>query len=307
MGKSVFCCYEQQVVVFAVNCFRMAFCHFRVWGSRQIDLHAINSDGPEELEQATGFAELEYDSGKIEDLIVTIDRKRAVHGSFVAFCVLSLVVFAGTFTLFGAKAFRSLDGFMMLFLGVAIACVCAIIALWIRARWICVAVLDESGIIASTMESKHELLWKDIIGARTYTKVLKDAKKIQVRLLLLLEDSRCLESPVDQAQMNRLFRILFAAEFKNRSEGQKMGTLKGFTLVFIGAAALILGTWWSGHVVDQFNKGVFFQGNAKVIIFKIAFAFAGPVGGLGCIGWGLYHAIVQPIFYKPGYLSRHGK
>ena len=196
---------------------------------------------------------------------------------------------------------------MLLFFGVAIACVCAIIAIWIRARWICVAVLDESGIIASTIECKYELFWKDLVGARTYTKVLKDAKKVQVRVLLLLEDSRCLESPIDQPQMNRLFRILFAAEFKNGSEGQQMGTLKGLTLVFIGAVAVVLGTWWSGHVVDQFNKGVFFQGNAKVIIFKLLFAIAGPLGGLACIGWGLYHAIVQPVLYKPGFLSRHGK
>ena len=294
-------------MVFAVNYFRMAVFRFRDRGSRQIDLRAKNSDGPDELEQCTDFAELEYETGTIEDLIVTIDRKRAVHGSFVAVCVLSLVVLAGSITLFGGGAFRSLDGFMILFFGVAIACVCAIIAIWIRARWICVAVLDESGVIASTMDRKYELFWKDLIGARTNTKVLKDSKKVQVRILLLLEDSRCIESPVDQTQMNRLFRILFAAEFKKGSEGQQMGSLKGFTLVFIGAAAVVLGMWWSGHVVDQFNKGVFFQGNAKVIIFKLAFAIAGPVGGLGCIGWGLYHAIVHPILYKPGYLSGHGK
>lgn len=274
---------------------------------RQIELHALNSDWPEEFEQDSNFAELEYDTGTVEDVIVTIDRKRAVHGSFIAICVLSLVVLAGTATLFGSGAFQSFDGFMMLFFGVTISCVCVIIAIWIRARWICIAVLDESGVIASTMECKYELFWKDLVGARTYTKVLKDAKKVQVRVLLLLEDSRCLEAPVDHTQMNRLFRILFSAEFKKGSEGQQMGTLKGFTLVFLGAAALVLGTWWSGHAVNQFNKGVLFQGNAKAVMFKLAFAIAGPIGGLGCIGWGLYHAIAHPILYKPGYLSRQGK
>ncbi len=239
----------------------------------------------------------------MEDPIVTIDRKRSVQGSFIAVTVLGFVILAGSVTLFGDKAFRDLDGFMILFLGITIACVCVIVAIWIRARWICVAVLDDSGAIASTMACKHDLPWEELVGVRTYQKVLKDAKKVQVRVLLLLEDGRCLEAPVDHAQVNPLYQIVCSAKFKKDSEGQRMGILKCLTSVLLGSAAMILGMWWAGHVLDQFANGLLFQGNIKAILLKLAFAIAGPVGGLGCIGWGLYHAIARPILYEPGYLS----
>ncbi len=239
----------------------------------------------------------------MEDPIVTIDRKRTVHGSFIAVTVLGLVVLAGSVTLFGDGAFRDLDGFMLLFLGITIACVCIIVAIWIRSRWICVAVLDDSGAIASTMACKHDLPWEDLVGARTYQKVRKDAKKVHVRVLLLLEDGRCLEAPVDHAQVNPLYRIVCSAKFNTGSGGQRMGILKCLTTILLGSVAVLLGTWWAGHVVDQFTNGVLFQGNLKVILLKLAFAIAGPIGGLGFIGWGLYHAIARPILYEPGYLS----
>ena len=239
----------------------------------------------------------------MEDPIVTIDRKRTVHGSFIAVTVLGFVVLAGSVTLFGDRAFRDLDGFMIFFLGVTMACVCGVVALWIRARWISVAVLDDSGVIASTMACKHVLTWEELAGARTYKKILKDSKKVQVRVLLLLEDGRCLEAPVDHSQVNMLYRIVCSAKFKTGSEGQRMGILKCLTTVLLGSVAMLLGTWWAGHVVDQFINGVLFQGNVKALLLKLAFAIAGPIGGLGCIGWGLYHAIARPVFYEPGYLS----
>ena len=239
----------------------------------------------------------------MEDPIVTIDRKRAVHGSFIAVAVLGFVVLAGSATLFGDGAFRDVDVFMMLFLGITIACICVIVAIWIRARWICVAVLDDFGVIASTMACKHELSWEELVGARIYKKVLKDAKKVQVRVLLLLEDGRCLEAPVDQTQVNPLYRIICSAKFKKGSEGQQMGILKCLTTVLLGSAAMLLGTWWAGHVVDQFVNGILFLGNIKIVLLKLAFAIVGPVGGLGCIGWGVYHAIARPKLYEPGYLS----
>jgi len=239
----------------------------------------------------------------MEDPIVTIDRKRRVHGSFIGVTVLGFVVLVGSVTLFGDGAFQNLDGFMMLFLGFTIACVCILVAIWIRSRWICVAVLDDTGAIASTMACKHDLSWEELVGARTYSKVLKDAKKVQVRVLLLLEDGRCLEAPVDHDQVNPLYRIVCSAKFNTGSEGQRMGIIKCLTTVLLGSAAMILGIWWAEHVVDQFTNGVLFQGNIKAILLKLAFAIAGPIGGLGCIGWGLYHAIARPILYKPGYLS----
>ena len=234
--------------------------------------------------------------------IVTIDRKRVVGGSFVAAIILGFVVLAGTATLFGARALLDFDHFMMLFLGVTIAWICAVIAMWIRARWICVAVLDESGVIASTLERKYDLTWEELIGARTYIKVQKDSSKVQARVLLLLEDNRCLEAPIDQVQLNPLFRIAYSSEFKVNSEGQRLGSAKSLTLVFLGIAAIILGAWWAGHALTQWNNGILFQGNMKAILIKVAAATVVPIGGFGCMVWGLYHTIARPILYKPGYI-----
>ena len=237
-----------------------------------------------------------------DDPIVTIDRKRAVGGSFVAAIVSGFVVLAGAATLVGARAFQDVDHFMLSFLGVAIACICAMIALWIRARWICVAVIDESGVIASTLERKYDLTWEELIGARTYIKVQKDSSTVQARVLLLLEDSRCLEAPIDPVQLNPLIRIAFTAEFKVNSEGQRLGSLKGLTLVLLGIVALVLGSWWAGHALTQWNNGVLFQGNFRAAIFKVAAATVVPIGGFGCMIWGLYHTIARPILYKSGYI-----
>lgn len=245
----------------------------------------------------------EFDPLSLADPIVTIDRKRAVRGSFLAITVLGFVVLAGSVTLFGDRAGRDGDGLMLLLFGVTIACICAIVAIWIRARWICVAVLDETGVIASTLERKYDLPWGELVGARTYTKVLKDAKSVQVRVLLLLEAGRCLEGPVGQVEMNQLFRLMVSAKFRPDSDGQRLGSIKGFTLIVLGIVAVILGIWWAGHVVDQFNNAVLFQGNVRAVVLKLAAAIASPVGGLCSTAWGLYHIIARPILYSPGYLS----
>ena len=263
----------------------------------------MNSDASDEFEQDGYSVEPEFDSLSIVDPIVTIDRKRVVRGSFVAITVLGFVVLAGSITLFGDRAGRDLNNLMLLLFGVTIACICAVVAIWIRARWICVAVLDETGVIASTLERKYDLPWGELVGARTYTKEPKDAKSVQVRVLLLLEDGRCLEGPVGQVQMNQLFRLMFSAKFRPDSDGQRLGSVKGLTLIVLGIVSVILGLWWAGHVVDQFNNGVLFQGNVRAIVLKLAAAIAGPVGGLCSIAWGLYHTIARPILYTPGYLS----
>ncbi len=249
------------------------------------------------------FQDEEFDEPMHADPIVTIDRKQTVGGSFVAATVLGLVLLAGTVTLFGAKAFRDFGQFMLLFFGVTIACICAMIAIWIRSRWICVAVLDESGVIASTLEQKYDLTWGELIGARTYTKVSKDSNKVQGHVLLLLEDSRCLEAPIDAVQLNPLFRIAVSAEYKANSEGQRLGSAKGLGMVVLGISAMILGSWWAGLAWAQFNNGVLFQGNFKAILLKVASATVVPMGGLGCMIWGLYHTIARPILYKSGFLS----
>ncbi len=273
--------------------------------SRQIETHSANSDELDEFDPDGYSVGTEIESNSLADPIVTIDRKRAVHGSFIAITVVGFVVLAGSVTLFGDRARRDIDGLMLLLFGVTIACICAIVAIWIRARWICVAVLDEAGVIASTLERKYDLTWGELVGARSYMKVPKDAKMIQVRVLLLLEDGRCLEAPVYQAHMNQLFRLLTSAKFRTDRQGQRMGSVKGSTLIVMGIVSVVLGAWWAGHVIDQFNNGVLFQGNTRAMVLKIAAAIAGPIGGLGSIAWGLYHIIARPILYPPGYLNGH--
>jgi len=240
-----------------------------------------------------------------EEPIVTVDRKNAVLGSFIAAGVLGIVVLAGSVRLFGKGAQRNIDDFMLFFIGASISCICFSAALWIRARWICVAVLDESGMIASTLSAKYEKVWGEIVGARSYSKVQTDANKTQSRLVLLLDDDRCIEAPIDHAQINLLTQILTSAKFKPDCEGQPLGLTKGLTVIFLGCIAMIIGTWWAGHAINQFNNGVFFRGgNIRVILFKIASATVVPIGGLVCLAWGLYHTIAGPVLYKPGYLAR---
>jgi hypothetical protein len=281
----------------------------------QIEKHSTNPGEQQPANQSGPFDDGHLGDGDLDDgpfdeaalvePIVTVDRKNAVRGSFVAACVLGFVLLAGSVTLIGPKAFRDFNSFMLLLLGTSIACLCFIAAIWIRARWICVAVLDEAGLIASTLERKYDLTWGELIGARTYTKVSKDANKVQLRLVLLLEDSRCLETPVDYSQWNQLLRIAFSAQFKPDSSGQRLGAVKGITLVLLGIAAVTLGLWWDGIVVNQFNKGILFQGNARAIVLKLAAAAVLPVGGVCCIVWGLYHTLARPILYKPGYIANH--
>ena len=237
----------------------------------------------------------------VSDPIVTVDRKKAVAGYFVVACVLGFIVFASTLTLFRHRAFRDIDGFMFMFLGITLSCVCAVSAIWIRARWICVAVLDNTGVIASTLAGKYDLQWSEIIGARSYTKILKDSNKVQGRVLLLLDESRCLEAPISTDQLHTLFQILLAVKFKPESQGQSLGTTKGLTLSLLGIAAMAIGSWWAFHILNQFNNGVLFQGNAKAIVFKIAAGSLVPIGGLISVVWGIYHTIAKPVLYKPGY------
>jgi hypothetical protein len=237
-----------------------------------------------------------------EDPVVTINRKNAVSGYFIAACVLSFVFFAGSLTLFRVRMFRDIDGFMMMLLGVSIASACAIAAIWIRARWVCVAVLDETGVIASTLADRYDLTWSDLVGARSYTKILKESNRVQGKFWLLLEECRCLEAPVSTDQLHTLFQILLAAKFKPESDGQRLGVMKGLTVSILGVAAMALGTWWAFHAMNQFNNGVLFQGNIKAILFKIAAATLIPIGGLIAFVWGVYHIVFQPILYKPGYL-----
>ncbi len=247
----------------------------------------------------------EIDEQLLEEPVVTVNRTKMVRGLFLAISVLGFVIFAGSLTLFRHRALKDIDGFMSLFLGVSIAFICAIVVSWIRARWICVAVLDETGLIASTLSNKYDLTWGEVVGARSYNKAQKNSKKVQVRVVLLLEGCKCLEAPIDHDQLNPLLRILFSARFKPNCDGQRLGITKGLTVILLGIVAILLGTWWAGHALNQFNNGVFFRGNIRLILLKLAAATVAPLGGLGCLIWGLYHTIAGPILYKPGYLAQH--
>ncbi|MEQ1830874.1 MAG: hypothetical protein ABL921_33315, partial [Pirellula sp.] len=172
---------------------------------------------------------------------------------------------------------------------------------WIRARWVRVAVIDENGIIASTIEQKYDLDWCDLVGARTSVKYAKDTNVPKVNLLLLLEDERGLEMPIQYEQQNALYQILADVKFKHDSPGQRLGTLKGTLLFVFGTAAFLLGLWWVFVLKGQMNNGVLLQGNGKGIIIKLALGVIGPVGGLGSACWGLYHIVVRPILYQPGW------
>jgi len=260
------------------------------------DSHSANNNVPME----------EFELPILDDPVVTIDRKAIVHGTFIASVVLSLVVLASVCTILGGRAFRNFDSFMILFCGIAISLVCAAASLWIRARWITVAVLDDYGIIASTMERKYDLPWSEVVGARTYKKYDKNKRQNQFRILVLLDDARCLEAPVDSSQGTELVRLMNSAEFKKGSEGQRLGAFKAIAAITFGAMAMALGMWWFGHGVKQFNNGVLFQGNAKTIVLKLAAMIGLPIVGLGSIVWGLYHCVTSPILYKPGYIGSNG-
>jgi hypothetical protein len=243
--------------------------------------------------------------GGFDDIpIVTVDRKKAVRGSFIAACVLGLVLLAASFKLFGKGAMRNLDGFMLLFIGVSIASACFAVAVWIRARWICVGVLDETGVIASTLSARYELTWDEIVGARSYSKLLKDAHNAQFRVMLLLEGSRCIEAPIAQTQIYFMTKILNSAKFKSGCEGQQLGTTKGLSIIVFGCLSMAIGLWWAGHAINQFNNGALFRGgNVRVILFKIAAATVVPFGGFASVVWGIYHTATGSILYKSGYLA----
>ena len=237
-----------------------------------------------------------------QERVVTINRKKSVVGSMTGVAVLGCVIFAGNLLFVRFVRAGNVDSLLQLLLGFSIFGLCLVAVLWIRARWMCVAVIDEGGIIATTMEQKHDLPWSDLIGARTYVKQPQGAKHPTARVLLLLENGRCLEGPVDHIQMPVLFQLLSLAEFKREAQGQQLGTLKAATILFFGVLACILGLWWCTHLAAQWNNGILFQGNAKAMIIKIVAGIAGPLGGVFSIGWGLYHMIAKPILYTPGWI-----
>ena len=248
---------------------------------------------------------MEIDNSNQQDAsepIVTINRKKSVYGSLVAIFSLGSIIFGATLY-FGAHAAANIDGVMLLLLGIFVCGLCAVGFVWIRARWICVAVLDPEGMIASTLEQKYDLKWSELIGARTKSVAPKGGKQMPTKLLLLLEGEHCLEMPVDFNQLNSLYRILSTAQFNPTSQGQRLGTLKGSALFFFGAIALVLGIWWVTQLLGQLNNGVLFKGNFKAILLKVALGMLGPAGGFGCMCWGLYHVMAKPILYHPGWIS----
>ena len=167
------------------------------------------------------------------------------------------------------------------------------------------AVVDENGIIASTLQQKHDLKWSEMIGARTVSKLAKNAKLPTVQLLLLLDEERGLEMPVDFVQIDKLVAILKTATFNPTSQGQRLGTMKGSSLFLFGIIAMLLGIWWVFILIGQFNNGVLFQGNSRAILLKLAAGIVGPFGGLGCACWGLYHVVARPILYLPGWIAKN--
>jgi hypothetical protein len=235
--------------------------------------------------------------------IVTINRKMQVYWYLTGVFVLGCLVFVGTFTWFGGRGLANVNRLMLCLLGTFVSGICMVAFVWIRERWICVAVLDENGIIASTIAKKYDLQWSDLIGARTYAKYSKDTNLPKVRLLLLVDEDRGLESPVPLSQINTLYQILGNATFKLDCEGQRLGTIQGSTLFILGTIAFLLGLWWDTILLGQFNDGKLFQGNGKIILLKLATGIAGPIGGLGCAVWALYHVVARPILYVPGWIT----
>ena len=241
----------------------------------------------------------------VQEPIVTIDRKKSVYGLFIGVIVLGFVILGGTILLFGGRAAANVDGLMLFLLGTFLSGLCFVALIWIRARWICVAVVDENGIIASTLQQKHDLKWSEMIGARTVSKLAKNAKLPTVQLLLLLDEERGLEMPVDFVQIDKLVAILKTATFNPTSQGQRLGTMKGSSLFLFGIIAMLLGIWWVFILIGQFNNGVLFQGNSRAILLKLAAGIVGPFGGLGCACWGLYHVVARPILYLPGWIAKN--
>jgi len=248
---------------------------------------------------------MEDSSNLDQDPVVTINRKGNVVRLSIAAALGFCAVMAGTVFLFGGKVANDIDSLMLALLGLFIAGLCAIGFFWIRSRWICVAVIDVDGIIASTITEKWELSWAEIIGVRTTLKLAKNATYPTVRLLLLLEDSKCLESTINFSQFNNLKEILQQAEFKPNSLGQQLGTVKGVVIFCVCSVALMLGIWWDAQLLHRFNNGLFPMGNAKLILIQVALAVAAPIGGLMGAVWALYHLVARPVLYTHGWIINH--
>jgi hypothetical protein len=238
-------------------------------------------------------------------LLVTINRKRVVAGFMVGVLIAGSVVLGLFIAGFGRGPVGNINTLMSLLFGFTVFIACLALALWIRGRWICVGVIDEEGVIANTLGQKYQLTWSDLVGARTYFKKSKQSNKPQLRILLLLEEERCLEANVEVHQFSTLVQILSNAAFKPGSQGQCLGTLKGLAVIFFGILTFILGVWWASQVIEQFNRGVLFKGNGRVMMIKVLLAVGGPGGGIAAAFWGFYHLIARPILYPPGWIAKH--
>ena len=240
-----------------------------------------------------------------EEPMVTIDRKASVSRISVGHALACCAILCGTVFFFGGKVANDLNSLMLALLGLFVAGLCAVGYLWIRHRWICVGVLDLSGVIVSTLKQKHELAWEDVVGVRTTLKQKKNAKYPTVHLLLLLDESRCLEASIDYNQFQDLKDILQETKLKEGSLGQELGTVKGIALFCFGSIACILGVWWDFQLIDLFNQGLFPKGNGKIVMIQLALAVGGPIGGFFAAGWALYHLAVRPILYAPGWINKY--
>lgn len=240
-----------------------------------------------------------------QDPIVTINRKGKVVLLSVVAAAGAFAVIAGTVYMFGGKVANDLNSLMLAMLGLFVAGLFGIGFFWIRSRWICVAVIDMDGMIASTLTEKWELSWAELIGVRTTLKLAKNATFPTVRLLLLLEDSKCLEATLNFSQFNDLKEILEQAEFKPNSAGQQLGTLKGVVAFCVCCVAFLLGIWWDVQLLQRFNAGLFPAGNARSVLIQIALALVAPIGGLSGAVWALYHLVMRPVLYTPGWINRH--
>lgn len=240
-----------------------------------------------------------------QDPIVTINRRGKVLLLSILAALGACAVLSGTLFFFGGKVANDIDSLMLALLGLFLAGMLAIVFFWIRARWICVAVLDFDGIIASTLSEKWELSWSEIIGVKTTLKLAKNATYPTVRILLLLENSRCLESSLNFSQFSDLKEILQQAEFKPDSAGQELGTLKGIVAFCVCCVALMLGVWWDSQLITRFNNGLFPVGNIRWILIQLALAVGAPIGGFGGACWAVYHLVARPVLHPPGWTTVH--
>lgn len=262
-----------------------------------------HSSGDEPFSEVKFYSEDTHAAAVEADGVITVQRAFSVRVFLIIAFVLGMTLLCATLLLFGGRAKWNPQFLMPCILGMFLAGLMAVAFFWIRARFVCVAVLDDNGVLARTTERKYDLKWDEIIGARTKITYPKDGGTPKVHLLLILEEQRFLEMPIRFEELQKLNAIQQSVALKQKSEGQPLGTLKASLLFVFGVIGLALGLWWVYVLSQQWNNGLLFRGNIKAVFFKIGIGIAGPIAGLSSAIFGLYHILARPILYQPGWIE----